>query len=220
MNVLRVLDCKQEGCRAIVEGLPPLTKFMAPASRQYLDDVLGILHGLGIEIIQNPRLVRGLDYYVHTVWEITHPALGAQDALSGGGRYAITFGDKTIEGVGFAMGLERVLTALEKDAGPTADAGRRRMVWLVSMGDRAFDENLKLAQSLRMRGVACGMDLAKRSMKAQMRAADRSGASQVVIRGDAEMEKGTFMLKDMAAGTQSEVAMPELMERILRSSVQ
>jgi len=213
-NILRVLDCKNEACRAIVKSLPPVTEFMSEEARKYLADVMAWLERLGIRATVNPSLVRGLDYYVHTVWEISHSALGAQDALCGGGRYRIDVAGKTIEGVGFAMGLERVIMALSQDRDPEAGLRKSSLVWLVSMGDAAFRENLILTQTLRMRGVRCGMDLGGKSVKAQMRAADRNGATLVVIRGDSEMEKGTFQLKDMAAGTQVEVEMPELMERL------
>ncbi len=211
-NVLRVLDCKQEGCKAIAAGLPPVTAFMSEAARAHLAEVERLLRVLDIPYRMNPALVRGLDYYVHTVWEITHPALGAQDALAGGGRYAISFGEKPVEGVGFAAGLERVVMAVEHDGAPAAAVARP--VWLVSLGARAFDENLTLLQVLRRHGVACAMDLSGRSMKAQMRAANRAHAAQVVVRGDTELEKGVFALKDMDAGTQLEVDLPELMVRL------
>ncbi|MFH0908649.1 MAG: histidine--tRNA ligase [bacterium] len=212
-NILRVLDCKNESCRAIAKSLPPVTEFMSEEARKYLADVVAWLERLEIRATVNPALVRGLDYYVHTVWEITHPALGAQDALCGGGRYCIDVAGKVIEGVGFAMGLERVITALSTP-GLDAPVSRMPLVWLVSMGEKAFAENVILLQSLRMRSIRSGMDLAGKSVKAQMRAADRAGATIVILRGDMEMEKGTFQFKDMAAGTQVEVEMPELMERL------
>ena len=212
-NVLRVLDCKNPACRAIVASLPPVTTWMSDESRKYLDDVVGWLKTLGIEAKVHTALVRGFDYYVHTVWEISHGALGAQDALCGGGRYRIQLGGREVDGVGFAMGIERVIMALQKDA-PDFGRARTPMVWIVSVGEKAFRENLVLAQSLRMRGIRCGMDLAAKSPKAQMRAADRAGATTVVIRGDAEMDKGTLLVKDMAAGSQVEVTLPELMERL------
>lgn len=212
-NVLRVLDCKNETCRAIVGSVPPVTAFMAPESRAYLDEVVRLLRVLEIEVNVNPALVRGLDYYLHTVWEISHPALGAQDAIAGGGRYRLNFGGREVEGVGFAIGLERAIMAVQHDV-PAAAPERRRAAWIVSLGDRAFEENLRLVQTLRQHGVACGMDLGRRSMKAQMRAADRSRSALVVVRGDSELEKGTFMLKDLATGQQVEVDMPELMERL------
>ncbi len=210
-NVLRVLDCKQEGCREVVKDLPPVTSFMSEASRAYLKDVCAVLDKLEIAYVLDPGLVRGLDYYRHTVWELTHPALGAQDAISGGGRYGLKMGNREIEGVGFAMGLERVMTALEsRHLDDTGEPGT--LVWLVTLGDELLDENLELAQTLRMRGIACRMDLVGRSMKAQMRAAGRAGATHVVIRGASEAEKGVYQLKTMADGVQREVTLPDLME--------
>ena len=212
-NVLRVLDCKNPTCRALVQALPPVTTWMAPESRAYLDQVMAWLKRLDINAVVHPALVRGFDYYVHTVWEITHSALGAQDALCGGGRYRIQMGGRDFDGVGFAMGMERVIMALQQQNPPAVAAGP--MIWLVSLGEPAFQENLVLAQSLRRRGLRCGLDLAGRSMKAQMRAADRAGATRVVIRGETEMAKGTFVLKDMAAGSQLELDLPALMERLV-----
>lgn len=212
-NVLRVLDCKNETCRSIVSAVPPVTAFMAPESKAYLDEVVRLLRLLDIEVTVNHALVRGLDYYQHTVWEISHPALGAQDAIAGGGRYSLNFAGRAVEGVGFAIGLERAIMAVQHDA-PAQEPGRRRAAWLVSLGDRAFEENLRLLQTLRQQSVACGMDLARRSMKAQMRMADRARASFVVIRGDTELDKGVFMLKDFSTGQQVEVDLPELMERL------
>jgi histidyl-tRNA synthetase len=211
-NVLRVLDCKQEGCRAVADALPPVTSFMAPASREYLAEVQGFLASLEIPAAANPRLIRGLDYYVHTVWEISHGGLGAQDALAGGGRYQIALGSRTIEGVGFALGVERVVMALEHDLGADGVPAGPAAAWVVSFGDRALRENLKLVQVLRSHGVRCGLDLAGRSMKAQMRAANKAGAVVAVIRGDAELDQGIFQVKDMTTGTQRAVALPELME--------
>ncbi len=215
-NVLRVLDCKQEACSAIADGLPPVTTFMTEESRKYLAEVQRLLGLLEIPASVNPRLVRGLDYYVHTVWEIRHSALGAQDALSGGGRYRIQMGGKDIEGVGFAIGLERVIAALENTGVVIAEPSAPP-VWLVSMGDRAFEENLVLAQALRLRGVRCALDLGKGSMKSQMRAANRAGATRVVIRGDTEMEKGVVLLKNMSDGSQEELILADLMERLVRA---
>ena len=212
-NVLRVLDCKNEACKAIVASVPPVTAFMAPESRACLDEVVRLLRLLELEVTVNPALVRGLDYYLHTVWEIAHPALGAQDAIAGGGRYRLTFGGREVEGVGFAIGLERAIMAVQHDV-PAAPPARRQAAWIVSLGDRAFEENLRLLQTLRQHGVASGMDLGRRSMKAQMRAADRSLFAFVVVRGDSELDKGTFMLKDLGTGQQVEVELPELIERL------
>jgi len=213
-NVLRILDSKDPACQAVLQALPPLTDFMGAESRDYLDRVSGYLDTLDIVFEVNPRLVRGLDYYVHTVWEIMHPSLGAQDVVSGGGRYQIDVGGKRIEGVGFAMGLERIMMALQAETSGGERTVPVPLVWVVSQGEEAFRENLVLSQALRMRGVCCCMDMTGRSVKAQMRAANRAGATAAIIRGEQEMEKGTFMFKNMEDGTQEELSMPELMERL------
>jgi histidyl-tRNA synthetase len=214
-NVLRVMDCKQEACRGVVADLPEADRFMSEESRRYLKDVLELLERLEVPVERNPRLVRGLDYYAHTVWEIVHPALGAQDALSGGGRYEIMLGGKRVPGVGFAMGLERVVAALRETGGAKKWTRKLPAVWIVSHGDEALEENLLLAETLRQRGLRCRMDLEGRSVKAQMRMANREGAERVVIRGGEELEKGVFLLKHMADGSQEELDMPGLIERLM-----
>jgi histidyl-tRNA synthetase len=214
-NALRVLDCKNPDCGKVADQLPPVTSFMSDASRKYLDEVMRLLGLLNIPAKLNPRLVRGLDYYVHTVWEVRHPGLGAQDAISGGGRYRIDIGDKAIEGVGFAVGLERVLTALEHDKPEGLGAVSKPLAWIISQGEKALEENLVLAQTLRLRGIQCGLDLGGRSMKAQMREANRSEAAYAILRGDREMEAGVLVLKKMADGTQEEIELPALVEKLI-----
>jgi histidyl-tRNA synthetase len=213
-NILRLLDCKKESCQQIVANFPPTTQFMGEASRKYLDDVLRLLGKLGINAKVNPRLVRGLDYYVHTVWEIRHGALGAQDALAGGGRYQVALGDKTFQGVGFAIGLERAIMAVQQDNPALAAAAPQTGAWLVALGDIAREANLQLAKQFRCAGIACGMELGARSMKAQMRAANRSGAKWVVIRGDNELAAGTAALKNLADGAQQDVPLADLEARL------
>jgi histidyl-tRNA synthetase len=214
-NPLRILDCKNPTCREIAAAVPPVTSFMSDEARAYLVEVKELLDRLEIPAVINHRLVRGLDYYLHTVWEVTHSGLGAQDAIAGGGRYALTIEKNSIEGVGFALGLERVITALTAQGIDPASLGRPPAVWLVAQGDAAFDENFVLMQSLRLRGIACAMDTHGRSMKAQMRAANRAGSPWVIIRGDLEMEKGTFVLKNMVEGSQEELELPDLMEKLM-----
>ena len=209
-NVLRVIDCKNENCRRIVDQIPSALEFMSEDSRTYLDRVISVLKTMGIEVEINPKLVRGLDYYVHTVWEITHDALGAQNAIAGGGRYEIALGKKAIPGVGFAMGIERVITSLEAcgvTAEPFAPAGG---LWLISLGEIALIENMKLARELRSKGVCCGMELEAKSMKAQMRKANKVGAEKVIIRGEDEIAKETVVIKDMEEGTQVEAELSNL----------
>lgn len=210
-NVLRVLDCKNPGCKAIVAELPPMTSFMSEEARAYFEEVKRIIGRLNLQVTVDPNLVRGLDYYLHTVWEIAHAGLGAQDAVGAGGRYAIDLGGRNVPGVGFAMGLERIIMALEAEQNLPAPA-TQPLVWLVSVDRDLLDAHLQLVQSLRMRGVKARIDLGGRSIKAQMRAAAKAGARWVVLHGADEDAKGTFQLKDMDSGEQREVDMPELLE--------
>jgi histidyl-tRNA synthetase len=208
-NVLRVLDCKVEGCKAIVRDLPPITTWMAPESLAYFDKVRSTLDALGVAHTVNPLLVRGLDYYQHTIWEVTSTALGAQDALSGGGRYRMDMGS-AVEGVGFGIGMERVILALPESVKAACATGIPPLVVLVSMNDAAREKNLLLAARLRAAGLRVRMDLSGKSMKAQMKAAGRWNAAHVVILGESEVLAGTAQVKNMASGEQKQVPMADV----------
>ncbi len=212
-NVLRVLDCKNPNCGSIVAGLPPITDLMNDESRAYFDQVETDLQMLGVEVERNPMLVRGLDYYVHTVWEVTSSALGAQDAIAGGGRYQIDLGGRTVEGVGFALGLERVLAVMQASGDSALSTlTRSPRVWLISQCPPAYDINFKLAAKLRRDGVVCLLPAGRKSMKAQMKAANRDNADYVVILGESELEKNACLLRNMADGTQEELLLDKLPE--------
>jgi len=204
-NVLRVLDCKEEGCRKVVESLPPVTEWMGDESRAYLDAVAGHLERMGVAYRREPLLVRGLDYYEHTIWEITGTGTGQQNAVAGGGRYRMELGGRELCGVGFAIGIERVAGLLEERGLAAAHAGEEAPdVWLVGLGDAAAADNLRLMRELRAAGASCRMAPGG-SMKSQMRAANKSGARWALIRGDDELAAGTAALKDMASGEQTPV---------------
>lgn len=217
MNVLRILDCKDEQCRKLAETLPAIIDFMGDEATRYFDELLQCLERLEIPFTVNRTLVRGLDYYTHTIWEVLHPALGAQDSLSGGGRYHITMGNKKIEGVGFAMGLERIIVALRNVDLEAMESDERPDLFIVSHGREIVAENLLVAQLLRQKGVACRIDLSLRSIKAQMRAANRSGAPYALIRGELEMEKGLFLLKNMEDGSQEELVLADVLKKLGRT---
>ncbi len=211
-NVLRLLDSKDEAVQKVIADIPPVIEFMSAESRAYLNTVIETLKKLEIDVTVDARLVRGLDYYVHTVWEVVHGGLGAQNALAGGGRYRIHLDKRAVDGVGFAIGVERVIAALEAGGITAAQFAPIPPVFIVSLGDAALSENLMLLQMLRQRGVACEMELSARKVQAQMRRADKTGAQTVIIRGDTELEKGTFVVKNMADGSQREVELPELIK--------
>ncbi len=213
-NVLRILDCKQSGCRAIVETLPPITRWMSGESVAYFEEVKSALDLFGVSYVVNPLLVRGLDYYQHSIWEVTSSALGAQDALAGGGRYVMSMGGKSIEGVGFGIGLERVLLALPDAEKKQIVSQEPPLTVLVSLGGEARQVNVKRMQEFRAAGIRVRMDLGGKSLKAQMKAASRCGARYTVVVGESEVADGTVQLKDMQDGTQQQVTSQDLLQRL------
>ncbi|OGV35592.1 MAG: histidine--tRNA ligase [Lentisphaerae bacterium GWF2_45_14] len=205
-NVWRILDCKQPQCQEFINSAPDATTFFSPETRGYFDKVCNALSAGGADFEVSPRLVRGLDYYVHTVFEVSHPGLGAQNAIAGGGRYEIFLPEnkKPVIGVGFAAGIERLLMARESlDAGlPEKGPG---CVFLAALGEKARDFNMALASKLRHAGIPVIAEVDIKSLKAQMRAADRVAASFALICGDNELEKNLIVCKNMKTGEQTEM---------------
>ena len=212
-NVLRFLDSKDEKYRKIINELPSIQSFMSDESKEYLEKVINILESLDIEVECDQNLVRGLDYYNHTVWEITHDSLGSQNALAGGGRYTINIGKRKIDGVGFAMGVERILSA-KQNAKNDINNEVKQGYWIISLGSTAILENMKLAKMLRNRGAKVGMDLEEKSMKSQLRRADRFNASKVIIRGDNELNNDIVIIKDLDNHSQEEVPLKNFIKSI------
>ena len=216
-NVLRVLDCKAPECKAVFAdgGVPRTVDALSVPAREHYVRVLDALGAMGIQYREESRLVRGLDYYTHTIFEVTHTALGAQDALGGGGRYdglIQEMGGPAMGGVGFALGVERLVIALEKTAAQQRTAGMS--VYLVSFDDVALRENLVLADELRRAGITALLSYEKQSIKAQMRHANAAGARWVVIRGEDERAQGAVKVKDMATGEEALVAHNAVLARL------
>ena len=212
-NVLRFLDSKDEKYRKIINELPSIQSFMSDESKEYLEKVINILKSLDVEVECDQNLVRGLDYYNHTVWEITHDSLGSQNALAGGGRYTINIGKRKIDGVGFAMGVERILSA-KQNAKNDINNEVKQGYWIISLGSTAILENMKLARLLRNLGAKVGMDLEEKSMKSQLRRADRFNASKVIIRGDNELNNDIVIIKDLDNHSQEELPLENFIESI------
>lgn len=208
-NVLRMLDCKAEGCRDIVAGAPNMIDLVGDESREFFGRVCRCLDQLGVNYELAPRLVRGLDYYIHTVFEVTHSGLGAQDALAGGGRYSIVppGATKPVDGVGFAAGMERLLMA-RQSLGVAVSPRTEADVYVVSLGEASVTPGLVLARDLRQAGLALRVraETAGRSMKAQMRTANRLGARLVLIQGESELAAGEVVCKNMVSSEQVTVA--------------
>lgn len=209
-NAWRLLDCKVESCRAVIAAAPPMTGMLGEASQAYFASVCTGLEALGVPYQVEPGLVRGLDYYCHTVWEVVFEGIGAQNSIAGGGRYEFLFpGSKTpIIGVGWAAGMERLLLAREQ-LGVSAPVPPGADVYLVNLGDAARQRALVMARDLRRAGVCVLMDLESRGMKAQMRSANKANARFTMILGDDELARQVIVCKDMTSGEQSDLALGE-----------
>ena len=207
-NIWRILDCKQEKCRNVIAGAPNAADYFSDETKAYFKQVCSCLDAMGIEYEIDPELVRGLDYYVHTVFELTHPGLGGQSAIAGGGRYELTLPgiNKPIEGVGYAAGMERLLMVRDS-LGIVPPAPEPPKLFLASMGEKALAFNIGLTAKLRRAGIPVTVEVEAKSLKSQMRSADRLKAAYSVIVGDTELESGVAKLKRMEDGNQEEIAL-------------
>jgi histidyl-tRNA synthetase len=206
-NPLRILDCKVPGCREVVAGAPAVVDSLCAACRTHFAEVRGLLDRQGVAYEQNPRLVRGLDYYCRTAFEVIAAGLGAQNAVGGGGRYdglVAALGGPDLAGVGFAIGLERL--AMISTPRPTLAATPAALV--LPLAGAAVGPALDLATRLRDAGVAVGLEPAGRSLKALLRVADRRGARLAVIVGDDELRAGRATLRDLARHEDRRQALP------------
>ena len=215
-NPLRILDCKQPGCREIAAGAPTILPFLCDACREHFGRVRALLDDLKIAYEMNERLVRGLDYYTRTTFEFLNPALGAQNAVAGGGRYdglVEELGGPPTPSIGFAIGEERILTSLAAQAAapemPHLDG-----VYVATAGGVEAGRAMALAQTLRRRGFRTAMDVEGRSLKGQMRQANKDQFRYSVILGTEELIRGRVTLKDMVDGAQQEIPLAEVVERL------
>lgn len=211
-NPLRILDCKEEGCKKASIGAPEITDYLCDDCHKKFEAVKHYLDGLGISYTVDPRLVRGLDYYTNTAFEIQYPPLGAQSAVCGGGRYdglVEEIGGPSTPGIGFAIGLERLLLALEmQNLIPAPKA--QKQVYIAALGEDAVAEGFKIQEELRGLGVLTDMDLQGRSLKGQMKQAGKLDSQFTVIIGSNELEKGAAAVKNMADGTQKDIPFAEV----------
>jgi histidyl-tRNA synthetase len=222
-NVLRVLDCKNPSCKELHAGGPVILDYLSDGNRAHLEAVRASLSDLGRESEIDSSIVRGLDYYTRTIFEIHDPSLGARSALCGGGRYdhlLRELGGPDLPAAGFAIGFEPVLVALE-DKGLLPDSAPAAAdVFAVAADPDSEREVLCVADALRLAGVSCVYDLEGKSMKAQLKAAGRGGHRFAVLIGPDELERGVAQLKDLGAGQQTEVPRGALAEAVRRALAQ
>jgi histidyl-tRNA synthetase len=217
-NPLRVLDCKDEACRAVARDAPRMIDRLCGPCREHFDAVLEGLRRSGLEAEVTPTLVRGLDYYNRTAFEFVSDALTqAQSTLFGGGRYdglAETLGGPHVPAVGFGMGLERVLEALEAE-GITAPEEPSLECFLVPVGEATVDRAGEVAASLREAGVSAATPFDRRPLRAHMKAAERSGARFAVVIGERELADGTVTLRRLSDGHQEELGVDDAIKAVL-----
>jgi histidyl-tRNA synthetase len=211
-NPLRVLDCKVPACKAAMADAPSILDYLCPDCRDHFDSVMRHLTILGVSFELDKRLVRGLDYYTRTAFEIQTTLLGAQSAIAGGGRYdglVKALGGPDIPAIGFAIGVDRLAEIAAKNL---PDLSRKPKLFIAALGQASQTLALEWVSKLAASGIHAEMDMAGRSLKSQMKQADRLGAAHVLIAGDAELEKGQVLLRDMATKDQVPVSVKDLLE--------
>ena len=217
-NPLKILDCKIEACQDNIRDAPVITDTVCAECNEHYGSVLRYLQDNNLEHVKDARLVRGLEYYTRTVFEVVHGGLGAKDALMGGGRYdnlVEELGGPNTPAAGFALGMERAMMALTSEE-VVPHAERRADLYVAAMGERAKRCGISLAMRARALSFKVIMEYGNRSLKAHLRSADKAGAHHVAILGEREVERSIVVLKDMLTGEQSELALDGFVERFIK----
>jgi histidyl-tRNA synthetase len=215
-NPLRVLDCKVPADQPIIETLPRISQFLDEPCRAHFDAVQQILKAVGVEFQLNDRLVRGLDYYTRTAFEFTHGALGAQNAILGGGRYdglSEALGGPAAPGIGFAIGEDRLVMSLQEST-PAESVLKKPEVYIAPLGAGMNSEAARLARELRRHVVVVDLGDETFRLKKSFEAATKAGAKYILIVGENEVKADAFALKDLATGEQVSVPRAELAQKI------
>ncbi|MDR0453791.1 MAG: histidine--tRNA ligase [Deferribacteraceae bacterium] len=213
-NPLRILDCKNENCGKIIKNASVMLDSLCPECAEHFESVKMYLDALNVKYIINPFMVRGLDYYVRTAFEVVTAELGAASAVGGGGRYdglVETLGGPAVPGVGFAIGMDRVVALMKlseefKQTPPKA--------FIVTFGGKVKNSEIALLNRLRAQNIPVEIDYDGKGMKSQLKQADRTGAKYAVIAGEEEMNRGAVMLRNLSSSTQEEVSIADLILKI------
>ncbi len=217
-NPLRILDCKNADCKKITANAPKILDYICDDCRAHFEKVQNLLTIAGVEYKVDANIVRGLDYYTKTVFEFVSENIGAQGTVCGGGRYdglIAQLGGNDVAGIGFAVGIERILMLLE-NTGVEIPNPNKIKVYLAPMGEDASTKVFGIANELRKQGVSVDFDHMNRGIKAQFKYADKIGAEYVGVVGSDELEKGIVKLKKMADGTETEIAFSDIKDFILK----
>jgi len=217
-NPLRILDCKVPACQQVAAAAPTISAYLCAPCREHFATVRSLLDRLKIEHTVNERLVRGLDYYTRTTFEFLNPALGSQNAVAGGGRYdglVEEIGGPPTPAIGFAIGEERILASLAMQSS-VPEGAHYTGVYVATAGAEVFPTAFELAQTFRKRGLRTAVDMEARSLKAQLRQANKDRYRYSVILGTDELARGEATLKDMVSGEQLGVPLGEVVDRLTR----
>ena len=217
-NPMRIIDCKSEICQAIVKDAPRMIDYLCDDCRNAFEDLKSNLTAMGIDFTIDPNIVRGLDYYTKTAFEFVTTKIGAQGTVCGGGRYdhlVEELGGPPIPGVGFGLGIERLLLLMEANNAYFPEENRVD-AFIAVMGDAAKAFGLKLARELRAKGITAEMDTLARNIKGQSKYADRLNARYTLVIGDNELEKGVVSLKDMVKSEQREIKIEDIYKEITK----
>lgn len=217
-NPLRILDCKNKACQDIVADAPTIDQMLCSDCRMHFTRVQDYLRALGVRYNLNSRLVRGLDYYTQTAFEIVAKGIGAQSSIGGGGRYdklIEQIGGPSLPGIGFALGLERILLTL-KEQGIQLESRAKVQVFVAALGEEAQLTGAVLAQELRRLGLTVEQDYLNRSLKAQLKAADRFKAVYTVIIGEEEVKNNQAVIRDMRNASQLVVGLQDAGQYVLQ----
>lgn len=208
-NPMRILDCKSPVCSEIAKDAPIMLDYLCDECREHFDKVQEYLKAQDIAFNINPKIVRGLDYYTKTVFEFVSDSIGAQGTVCGGGRYdglVEELGGQPTASLGFGMGLERLMLLMEAQKCPFPEPNTADL-FIVALGDKATLKALEISKDMRAEGFACLIDLNQRSVRAQMKYANKLGAKFNLVIGDDEVKSGVAKLKDMSTGEESEIAL-------------
>lgn len=211
-NPMRIFDCKNENCQALLQDAPTIAELLCVECREHFEKVQEYLQAVDISFHLNPSLVRGLDYYVQTAFEIVARGIGAQSSIGGGGRYdglVEQCGGPTIPGIGYAMGLERMLLTLQNQE-VKKEKTENIDVFIATLGEKAHLKGAVLAQQLRHRDLYVEYDYLKRSLKAQLKAADRYQASYTIIIGEEELNNNQAVVRKMEDGSQASISLTDI----------
>ena len=218
-NPLRMLDCKEEGCKKIAAGAPSILDHLCPNCKAHFEGVKALIDAQGIKYVVNPNIVRGLDYYTRTVFEFVSTSIGAQGTVCGGGRYdglISELGGPSTPAVGFAAGLERLILLME-NTGVAFPQPPVPDIYIAGMDQNSRAKAFSLAGELRRNDISAECDLMDRSVKAQLKYADKLGAKYVAVIGETELEEGAVDVKKMSDGSSQKVAFGDLYNYLLKS---